>query len=196
MRRAICVGIALLLAALAGCATGSDAVEQGSTFTFVAPGGKREIFYPPADRQPAPQLAGENLTRPGERIRLSDYAGEVVVLNIWGSWCPPCRAEAPELQDVAEQTSRSGVQVLGIDVRDSDRSAPADFVRDRGIDYPSIYDPSGRTLLALNGYPRNIVPSTIVLDRQHRVAAVFLKTLTAGDLLPTVNRLAGNTPSG
>jgi thiol-disulfide isomerase/thioredoxin len=190
MRRVACLVLALVFAALTGCSTGSDAVDQGSTFTFVAPGGKREIFYPEKDRQKLPELAGDDLTQQGKRIKLSDFAGKVVVLNIWGSWCPPCRAEAPELQTVAATTKANGVRVLGVDVRDSDRSAPADFVRDRGIGYPSIYDPSGRTLLALNGYPRNIVPSTIVLDRKHRVAAVFLKTLTAGDLLPTVERLA------
>jgi peroxiredoxin len=82
------------------------------------------------------------------------------------------------------------VQVLGIDVRDDDRQAPQDFVRNRGLTYPSIYDPSGRSLLQLSGYPRNIVPSTIVLDKQHRVAAVFLRELLAQDLLPTVQRLA------
>jgi hypothetical protein len=71
----------------------------------------------------------------------------------------------PELQKVYDQTKGSGVQLLGIDVRDEVRSAPADFVRDTGITYPSIYDPPGRSLLALNGYPRSVVPSTIVLDR-------------------------------
>jgi hypothetical protein len=82
------------------------------------------------------------------------------------------------------------VQFLGIDVRDDARSAPQDFVRNIGVTYPSIYDPPGRSLLALKGYPRNIVPSTIVLDRQHRVAAIFLMTLLDSDLLPVVQRLA------
>ena len=95
------------------------------------------------------------------------------MLNIWGSWCGPCRAEAPDLQFVAQQTAADGVSVLGVDVRD-DRAAAADFVRDRGITYDSVFDPPGRTLAALRGYPRNTVPSTIVLDRQHRVAAVYL----------------------
>ncbi|MGH3621892.1 MAG: TlpA family protein disulfide reductase [Sciscionella sp.] len=184
----------LLLVALAvvlsGCSTGKDAVVQGSEFTFVAPGGKREIHYPVAERKPLPPLSGQSLTNAGKTISLSDFAGKVVVLNIWGSWCPPCRAEAPELQKLSEQEKGSGVQVLGIDVRDPDRSAPRDFVRDRNITYPSIYDASGRTLLALNGYPRNVVPSTIVLDRRHRVAAVFLKPLLADDLRPTLRQLS------
>ena len=81
------------------------------------------------------------------------------------------------------------MQVLGIDVRDDDRSAPQDFMRDTGLTYPSIYDPPGRSLLALKGYPRAAVPSTIVLDKQHRVAAVFLRDLLAEDLIPVVDRL-------
>jgi len=96
----------------------------------------------------------------------------------------------PELQKVYDQTKGSGVQLLGIDVRDEVRSAPADFVRDTGITYPSIYDPPGRSLLTLNGYPRSVVPSTIVLDRAHGVAAVFLSALREADLLPVVQRIA------
>lgn len=93
------------------------------------------------------------------------------------------------MQTVYQQTSSSGVQVLGIDVRDDSRQAAQDFMRGRSLTYPSIYDPSGRSLLQLSGYPRNIVPSTIVLDKQHRVAAVFLRELLATDLLPVVQRL-------
>ena len=78
---------------------------------------------------------------------------------------------------------------LGIDVRD-ERSAAEDFVTEPGITYPSLLDPAGRALLALQGYPRNVVPSTIVLDRQRRVAAIFLRRIIAGELLPVVQRLA------
>ena len=111
------------------------------------------------------------------------------MLNVWGSWCGPCRAEAPALDQVAEASAPRGVQFLGIDVRDQ-RDAAADFVRDRGVVYPSIFDPPGRSLLVLRGYPRNAVPSTIVLDRSHRVAAVFLTAVLASDLQPVVDRVA------
>ena len=77
----------------------------------------------------------------------------------------------------------------GVDVRD-DRAAAADFVRDRGLTYDSVFDPPGRTLAALRGYPRNTVPSTIVLDRQHRVAAVYLTAIRVPELIPLVQRLA------
>jgi thiol-disulfide isomerase/thioredoxin len=174
---------------LAGCSTGRDAVSAGSDFVFVSPGGKTDIFYDGADRKAIPDLSGESLLEAGKQIRLSDFAGKVVVLNIWGSWCGPCRVEAPELQNLYSTTAASGVQVLGVDVRDEQRSAPEDFVRDRKLTYPSIYDPPGRSLLPLKGYPRATVPSTIVLDRDHRVAAVYLRDLLASDLLPVVQRL-------
>jgi thiol-disulfide isomerase/thioredoxin len=191
------LGFAALLT-LAACSTGADAVSPGSTFSFVSPGGKTKIFYdPPAVRGSAPGISGEDLLRPGTRIGLGDYPGKVVVLNIWGSWCGPCRAEMPELQRVYTRTKASGVQLLGIDVRDDERSAPQDFVRYIGVTYPSIYDPPGRSLLGLAGYPRNIVPSTIVLDRAHRVAAIFLMPLLDSDLEPVVRRLAAEpVPAG
>jgi|SRR5215211_5868093 len=184
--------LALLAAAgcATGCATGDDAVARGGQFEFVSPGGQTKIFYdPPADRGTAGGISGESLLEPGRTIGIDDFAGQVVVINLWGSWCGPCRAEADDLQRVADATASSGVTVLGVDLRD-DRTAAADFVRDRGLRWPSIYDPPGRSLLGLRGYPRSVIPSTIVLDRQHRVAAVFLTELLDADLLPVVQRIA------
>jgi thiol-disulfide isomerase/thioredoxin len=187
------LALLLVVAAAAGCATGKDAVVRGSGFEFVAPGGKTDIFYEGPQRQALPALAGEDLMNEGKQLSLSDFAGKVVVINLWGQWCAPCRTEAPEMEKVYRQAGPSGVQVLGIDVRDFDRQPPQDFLRDRGLTYPSIYDPPGRTLLPLAGYPRNVVPSTIIVDRQHRVAAVFLRDLLATDVLPVVQRLAGES---
>ena len=179
-----------VLAFLAGCSTSKDAVEPGQDFTFVAPGGRTTILYdPPESRGTLRALSGESLLNPGATTGIETLPGRVVVLNIWGSWCGPCRAEAPELEFVAKQTAADGVSVLGVDVRD-DRAAAADFVRDRGLTYDSVFDPAGRTLAALTGYPRNTVPSTIVLDRQHRVAAVYLTAIRVPELIPLVQRLA------
>ncbi|WP_086822073.1 TlpA disulfide reductase family protein [Allokutzneria sp. NRRL B-24872] len=176
---------ALALLLVAGC----DAAP-GDEFTFVAPGGQTKIFYDGADRKKLPAIEGESLLEEGKTIKVSDYRDEVVVLNIWGAWCVACRTEADDLERVHQQTKDSGVRFLGIDVKDPSRTAPADFLRDRKITYPSIYDPAGRSLLALRNYPRNIVPSTIVLDRQHRVAAILLTDLLDTDLLPVVQRIA------
>ncbi|MFC5994019.1 TlpA family protein disulfide reductase [Pseudonocardia hispaniensis] len=181
---------------LAGCATaGKDAVAVGGEFQFVAPGGQTEIRYdPPESRGTLPQLAGESLLHPGRTIGVGDHTGKVLVINIWGSWCGPCREEMPDLEFVLDQTRADGVALMGIDVRD-DRAAATDFVRDRGLSFDSMYDPPGRVLAALSGYPRNTVPSTIVLDRQHRVAAVYLTTIRVAELIPLVKRLAAE-PSG
>ncbi|MHA6792560.1 redoxin domain-containing protein [Pseudonocardia bannensis] len=184
-------GLLVAVLVLAGCATtGKEAVAVGGEFQFVAPGGRTAITYdPPEARGTLPDLSGESLLDPGKTVGLQDFEGRVVVINIWGSWCPPCRAEMSDLQFVQEQTAASGIGVLGIDVRDN-REAATDFIRDRGITFDSIFDPPGRSLNALSGYPRNTVPSTIVLDRRHRVAAVYLEVIRVGDLIPLVQRLA------
>ncbi|WP_124713593.1 TlpA disulfide reductase family protein [Mycolicibacterium nivoides] len=180
------------LVLLTGCSTGDDAVAQGGTFEFVAPGGKTDIFYDPPEKRGTPgKLSGPDLVDPSKTISLEDFAGKVVVINVWGQWCGPCRAEIGQLQKVYEATRRDGVQFLGIDVRDNNRDAAVDFVTDRKVTFPSIYDPAMRTMIAFGGkYPTTVIPSTVVLDRQHRVAAVFLRELLAEDLQPVVERLA------
>jgi thiol-disulfide isomerase/thioredoxin len=187
---------------LSGCATGDDAVAQGGTFEFVAPGGKTDIAYdPPESRSRPGKISGPSLTDPAKTITVdgaseatgndADFAGKVVVINVWGQWCGPCRSEIPELEKVYDQTRRLGVEFLGIDVRDENRDAAVDFVTDRKVTYPSIYDPAMRTMIAFGGrYPTTVIPSTVVLDRQHRVAAVFLRELLAEDLTPVVQKLA------
>ncbi|MGW4099887.1 TlpA disulfide reductase family protein [Mycobacterium sp. NPDC004974] len=185
---AVLAGLVLLTA----CSTGDDAVAQGGTFEFVAPGGKTDIFYDPPEKRGTPgELSGPELTDPTKTISLEDFAGKVVVINVWGQWCGPCRAEIGQLQKVYEQTRDKGVAFLGIDVRDNNRDAAVDFVTDRKVTFPSIYDPAMRTMIAFGGkYPTTVIPSTVVLDRQHRVAAVFLRELLAEDLQPLVERLA------
>ena len=179
--------------ALIGCSTGDDAVAQGGgTFEFIAPGGKTDIVYDPPESRGRPgALAGPDLMDPGKTISLDDFAGKVVVINVWGQWCGPCRTEITQLQQVYDATRAQGVAFLGIDVRDNNRDAAQDFVVDRKVTFPSIYDPAMRTMIAFGGkYPTTVIPSTVVLDREHRVAAVFLRELLAEDLQPVVERLA------
>ena len=182
---------------LTGCATGRDAVAQGGTFEFVAPGGRTDIFYDPPDSRGRPgPLAGPDLMDPDKTVSLQDFAGDVVVINVWGQWCGPCRTEITQLQKVYDATRDQGVAFLGINVRDNNIDAPRDFVVDRGLTFPSIYDPPMRTMIAFGGrYPATVIPSTVVLDREHRVAAVFLRELLAGDLQPVVERLASEKPA-
>lgn len=190
-RSALVLLIVATTAVLVGCAQ----EQRPGTFTFTSPGGLDRVLYdPPETRGIVPPITGEDVVSPGAEIGTTSYPGRVVVLNVWGSWCGPCRAEAPELEAVAQATAPLGVQFLGIAVRDT-RDAAADFQRDRAISYPSIFDPPGRSLLALRGFPRNVVPSTIVLDRQGRVAAVFLTAVLAPDIEPTIRRVAAEAPA-
>ncbi|BBX88123.1 TlpA disulfide reductase family protein [Mycolicibacterium mucogenicum] len=178
---------------LAGCSIGTDAVAQGGTFEFVSPGGKTDIFYdPPPSRRVIGDLGGIALMdyRP---IAVSDFAGKVVVVNVWGAWCAPCRTETPELEKVFTATEPLGVAFLGVDVRDN-RATAQDFVTDRHVMHPSIFDPAMRSVIALGkGYPTSVVPTTLILDRHRRVAAVFLKELLATDLQPVVERIAAES---
>ncbi|KAA0925300.1 MULTISPECIES: TlpA disulfide reductase family protein [unclassified Rhodococcus (in: high G+C Gram-positive bacteria)] len=195
MRRfffAVCAASAIAL--VAGCSTGTDAVAQGGTFQFVSPGGKTDIFYEPSERGTIGELSGPDLMTEGKTTSLSDYDGDVVVLNVWGQWCGPCRGEADDLEDVYEATKSLGVEFLGINVRDESQTAAQDFVVSNNVSYASIYDPPMRTLNALGGVPTSVIPTTVVLDRQHRVAAVFLRELLAEDLQPVVERVAAEEP--
>lgn len=181
--------VVILVGILTACGTGNDAVRQGDSFEFVSPGGQTAIFYdPPDSRGQVGELMGPDLLDDDATIRLSDFAGKVVVINVWGSWCGPCRGEAPALEQVYEETKDSGVAFLGIDFRDR-KDSGRDFVNDRGVTYPSIYDYDGRTLATLTT-PTSVVPTTVVLDRRHRAAAVYLRTITADELRQRVDRIA------
>ncbi|OZG29782.1 protein disulfide reductase [Williamsia sp. 1138] len=189
LRRLPAVVMVICALVLVGCGTGDDAVRQGDSFEFVSPGGQTAIFYdPPDSRGQVGELMGPDLLDDTATIRLSDFAGQVVVINVWGSWCGPCRGEAPALEQVYEQTKDSGVAFLGIDFRDRKQSG-RDFVTDRGVTYPSIYDYDGRTLATLTT-PTSVVPTTVVLDRRHRAAAVYLRAITADELRQRVERIA------
>lgn len=183
---------AVILVVAAGCSTGRNAVDQQAAgqFRFVA-GAGHSALIPAGKRGSAPTLSGTLLD--GRRFRLSSLRGNVVVLNFWGSWCAPCRAEAPELMAVYNASKAAGVRFVGINVKD-DRQLAAAFDRTKGVTYPSLFDPDGRVALDFRNYPPNAIPSTIVIDRQLRVAAVFLRPLLRGDLLPVVQRLAREKP--
>ena len=179
-----------LLATVTACSeentAGTNAVASGGTFEFVSPGGQTSISYPENERKEIHNFSGPALI--GDKtINLDDYKGKVVVLNSWGQWCGPCRSESDDLQRVQEKLEKSGKgTVLGINVRETSRQKAQDFVKDNGITYPSIFDPPFKTALALGGLPASVIPTTIVLDKQHRPAHVFLKEVTDKELWDVV----------
>lgn len=157
---------------LAGCATQDPLAQQyrdGGDEGFVAGDGTTSEI-PPGQREGVLELGGE--TSDGGEVALADLRGDVVVLNIWYASCPPCRAEAPDLADISTEYAEQGVSFLGINTRDDAAQAQA-FERTFGIDYPSILDAgTGSALLALRGQANpQAVPTTLVLDREGRVAA-------------------------
>lgn len=155
-------GLALVSSACSG--VGSD----GGPGYITGEGVVEQIAV--ADRVAMPPLQGGTLD--GGTFDSRDYAGKVLVVNVWGSWCPPCRKEAPGLRQVWEETRSQGVQFVGVDVRDNDAAALA-FERSYKITYPSITTAdSGPALLALGSIlPRNAIPSTVIVDRDGMVAA-------------------------
>ena len=146
-------------------------------------------LIPPEERGAPVEVSGPDLDGTGT-LSTSAYAGKVVVVNVWGSWCPPCKAEAADLQAASEDTA--GVaQFLGITTRDRDPVPPQAFVRTRNITYPSIYDPDGRTLLAFaRDLPPSAIPSTMVLDREGRLAVRVLGPVSRITLVQMVNDTA------
>lgn len=129
-------------------------------------------LFEPGERVRIEPIAGTTLA--GDELSVATLAGHVVVLNIWGSWCAPCRDEAPALVAVANRTFDRGVRFVGVDTRDSDDAARA-FVRQFDVPYPSIVDERGETLLPLSGVvPLAAVPSTVLIDEEGRVAATVI----------------------
>ena len=198
VQRRRAVGAVLAAAAialpLAGCSQDADnaqnAVATGGNFEFITPGGEKVINYEESERKPLRTFSGEDVRDRDKTISLEDYEGEIVVLNSWGQWCAPCRAEADDLQEIHSELQKRKIgTVLGINVRDYNPQVSNDFLEDNGLEYPSIYDPPFKTAAALGGVPTSVVPTTIVLDKQHRPATVFLRSITAQDVMDVVDKL-------
>src|SRR5699024_2771902 len=188
MRLKSTLGALLMVGVLgAGCATGTDAVAQGETFEFISPDGQLEIYYdPPADRKPVDQITGPDILDPDTTLNLQeDHAGEVVVLNTWGQSCGPCRAEVDDLQRLQDEFAPQ----FGTNLRDPNRQKPDAFIEGSGVAYQSSWDPRDAGVAALRGFATSVVPTTLLLDRQHRVAAVFLVEITDDKLHGTIERL-------
>ncbi|MEU6340759.1 TlpA disulfide reductase family protein [Streptomyces sp. NPDC046977] len=174
-------GAAAFALAVTACSTPSASSNGAGGSNYV--GGTGEITtIAQGHRTAAPELSGKTVD--GARLSLADYKGKVVVVNVWGSWCPPCRAEAPHLAEVAKQTKSQGVEFVGINTRDLQTAQAKAFEKEFGIPFPSLYDPAGDLLLRFPKGSLNpqAIPSTLILDRQGKIAVRALKELSAGEL--------------
>jgi thiol-disulfide isomerase/thioredoxin len=181
---------ALLCAVLTSC-TGTKAVTDGS-------GGPqlRQLdtgstgLLPIGDRRPAPALKGETLD--GGRLDIAELRGSVVVVNFWASWCPPCRAESPNLVKVAQDNAAKGVRFVGVNIKD-DRSAARRFDEVHDVPYPSLFDQPGVLLTRFRRFVPQVPPTTLLIDRQGRIAALLRGGVTETELSGPVQALAGET---
>lgn len=179
-RRLVPAAAVALAVALAGCAGEGALPDRAADDRGYVSGDGSYVQLPPDDRGEPVAVSGGSAE--GEQVDLADWRGRVVVLNVWYNTCPPCRAEAPDLAALAAETAADGVQFVGINTRDDAATAQA-FQRTFGIEYPSILDASGEAVLALRGeVAPQAVPTTLVIDRQGRVAARILGTADAGVL--------------
>jgi thiol-disulfide isomerase/thioredoxin len=162
--------VAALVLAVGGVGACSDLDGTDGKTWITGEGSLQQV--PVADRGKPVEASGDDLA--GDPLDLADYRGKVVVLNVYASWCPPCRTEMPTVVQLADHADASQVAYVGVNIRDNDSAARA-FGDKVGIDFPSFADPSSAVLLSLSDElgPYSL-PSTVVLDREGRVAALVL----------------------
>ncbi|MFD7706409.1 TlpA family protein disulfide reductase [Streptomyces sp. NPDC059786] len=181
-RRAALLTAGAAVAALVLTACGSGGTSGGSGDTNFVTGKNGVDTVAKGERTAAPDLSGKTLD--GKQLDVADYKGKVVVLNMWGSWCAPCRAEAPNLVKVSEDLADQGVQFIGINTRDPDVGPAKAFEKSYDVKYPSLYDPTGKLLLRFEKGTLNpqTIPSTVVIDREGKLAARTLQALSEKNL--------------
>jgi thiol-disulfide isomerase/thioredoxin len=181
-----------LVAALASACTGTHAVGDGSD------GPQRNSLSQAQanqllrveDRIPAPSIHGQTLD--GQALDIASLRGKVVVVNFWASWCAPCRAESARLVKVATDTAPLGVTFVGVDFKD-ERSAARRFVEVHDVPYPSLFDQPGVLLTRLRKLVPQYPPSTVILDRKGRIAALLVGGVTESQLSVPVRAVAQET---
>lgn len=184
--------VAALAVGATGCGSDGRVQPAAASAGFVEGNGVVTVV-PAAEREPAPEFSGPLLE--GGSFDLADAQGDVVVLNVWGSWCAPCRSEAPGFAAVAADTADQGVRFVGVNTRDTTVGAQT-FVDEFALGYPSVVDPDGRLLLAFRDtLPPAAIPSTLVVDREGRMAARVLGPISEQSLADLVGQVAQEEPA-
>ncbi|MEU2508884.1 TlpA disulfide reductase family protein [Streptomyces sp. NPDC007863] len=189
-RRALAaVGALSAALVLSACGGDDNGTSGGGNTNFVtSKGGVSTV--PKGQREGINQIAGETLE--GEKLDVADLKGKVVVLNVWGSWCGPCRAEAPHFAKAAEALKGEDVAFVGLNTRDANKQQALAFEDDYKIPYPSLYDRDGK--LILFGFPKGTlspkgIPSTVVLDKEGKIAARALMAVDETKLRSMIDPL-------
>ncbi len=176
-----CGVLAGVLIAASGCTVDSSAHGARNT------DGVGLYVVPASQRQAAPNLSGTTLS--GARFDLADHLGrQVILVNVWASWCAPCRQEMPTLAKAADAGGGSGLLVVGVDEKDSPSSARA-FSSSLGATYSSLVDTHSQLLAQLPMLPHDAVPSSLFIDAEGKVAAVAIGPITSVQLTSVLSRL-------
>jgi thiol-disulfide isomerase/thioredoxin len=184
--RPVAAIVALVL--LAAC---SGAGNRGTTNGFVSGDGSI-TRVDVADRKAAPVLEGDDLE--GRPLSTADFAGKTIVVNLWGPWCAPCRAEAPALDEVAKQYADKDVQFVGVLTRTNDPASAIAFNRKFGVTYPSFADQGGRLELGfIKSLPTTAIPTTWIIDSKGRVAARVVDKVTPSTLANLIDDVQKST---
>ncbi|WP_017609863.1 TlpA family protein disulfide reductase [Nocardiopsis xinjiangensis] len=181
-RAVAAVSVAALV--LSGCAGGTEIQAGGEEDRFISGDGSATVFDA-GEREAVPDVEGT--TFEDEDLALSDYEGEILVVNVWASWCGPCRSEQPVLDEVHEEYADLGVEFLGVNIKDN-RTAAEAYTENKGVAYPSLYDQPGEVPQAFRDtVPPRAIPSTLVIDPAGDIAARVIGPTTYGQLTDLLN---------
>jgi len=168
-------GAGLILIAIAGVAFGTSQARQDDSPAGEETGG--ETIFPPAELdRPAPELTLDSLD--GERVSLADFRGEVVLVNNWATWCPPCRAEMPELNAYYHDHKEQGFRVVAVEAGDPAETVRA-FVKEEGIDFTVLLDPENQSL---KGFQNASLPNSYVIDRDGNLVLAWTGAINQATL--------------
>lgn len=179
------IALAASVAALALVATGCSRVDTTGGDGYVT--ADRSVLVIAEDDRGDPVTGVSGTTIDGKPFDLDEARRDATetVVNVWGSWCPPCRAETGDLVEAEAELAKDRVMFLGINVRDTPSSALA-FARSRDVTWPSLDDPGASSVLAFRDVPSRAIPTTWVLDDQGRIGARIIDEVDASTLIDVV----------
>ena len=187
----VCLALAALVASLSACTTSGDNATGNNG--YVSGDGTINVIDP-GDREKAPTLEGDKLG--GGTLDTADYGGKIVVLNVWGSWCGECRAEAEDLVEASNELAKKTdgqVAFVGLNTRDPSETPALSYVRKFDVPYPSLVDQDSKLLLNFYGIiSPSAIPSTLVIDAEGRLAAVVSGPTTTDTLVDLVEDVSAS----